>query len=51
MVGFEAHIFKFDALSTLSYCAIMCIVYQMKTNCRLHNTKSIKQIQMLTLWS
>jgi hypothetical protein len=39
MVGFENHILKFDALSTLSYCAIMCIVYRMKTNCRLHNKK------------
>jgi hypothetical protein len=43
MVGFEAHILKFDALNTLSYCASMCIVYRIKTNCRLQN-KKIHQI-------
>jgi len=51
MVGFETHIFKFDALSTLSYCASMCTVNRMKTNRRLHNKKSIKLIHMLALWS
>jgi len=41
MVGFGALIFKYDALHTLSYCAIMCIVHRIKTNCRLHNKQPI----------